>query len=127
MDKKQFQDEIKQRIAETDPGRLNGYIDMFDRLLLYNMASSILPPEAIEEMLIRWEQAVKAAINTESCMRTHFLESTPQGRMAKRQKQPDGEDFRQVFSHTLDTAKLILSQNLQHDDEDNFEFEDSDI
>ncbi len=125
MKKKKFTDKLKQRITESDPERLNGYIEMFDRLLLYNMATYMLQHEAVDELLEKWEQAVKSAINTESCMRTHFLESTPQGRMAKKHKQPDGEDLRLAFSRTLDTAKMILSQNLQPDD--NSEFFDSDI
>jgi len=54
--------------------------------------------------------------------RTHFLESTPQGRLAKKQQQPDGEDIRLLFLNTLDTAKQIVTRNLQRDeDEDDFE------
>lgn len=116
--RKHSQNKLKQRIAESDPERLNGYIEMFDRLLLYNMAAFMLPPEALDGLLDKWEETIKATINTESCMRTHFLESTPQGRAAKRQKQPDGEDLRLSFSKTLDTAKMILTQNLQNNDDD---------
>ncbi|KKK51117.1 hypothetical protein LCGC14_3118170 [marine sediment metagenome] len=76
---------MRKKISEADPERLNGYIDMFEH-------------------------------------RTHFLESTPQGRLAKKQQQPDGEDIRLLFLNTLDTAKQIVTRNLQRDeDEDDFE------
>jgi len=118
MKKKKLSDQLKLKIAESDPERLNGYIEMFDRLLLYNIAASMLPPDAVNEMIEKWEDTVKSAIDMESCMRTHFLESTPQGRIAKQQKQPDGEDLRLLSAKTLDAAKMILIQNLQPREDD---------
>jgi len=116
---------IHKRISEADPERLSGYIDMFDRLLLYNLAVGSIPPEIIDEMIERWAQTIKTIINTEAMHRTHFLESTPQGRLAKKQKQPDGEDLRLLFMNTLATAKQIVSRNLQRNNEDDTDFEDS--
>jgi len=109
---------MQKKISETDPERLNGYIEMFDRLLLYNLAVGVLPPETISELIEKWEQTVKITIDAESQHRTHFLESTPQGRLARKQQQPDGEDMRLLFLYTLDTAKQIVARNLQQKEDD---------
>jgi len=92
-------DEMYKRIAEADSERLSGYIDMFDRLLLYNLAAGSMPPEIIDELIIKWAQTIKTTINTEVVARTHFLD-------------------------TLDTAKAIVARNLQRNDDD-IEFEGS--
>ena len=119
---KKFSQEMQKKISESEPEHLNVYIDMFDRLLLYSMAASSLPNEVINEMIEHWESAVKTTIDLESQRRTQFLESTPQGRLAKKQNQPDGEDIRLLFLTTLNTAKDIVSMNLKKPDE--FETED---
>jgi hypothetical protein len=106
------------KISESDPDRLNSYIGMFDRLLLYNLAAGTMPAEIIDEMIEKWAQTIKSTIDTEAQHRTHFLESTPQGRLAKKQDQPDGEDIRLLFLETLDTAKQIVTRNLQRDEDD---------
>ncbi len=116
--------DMRQQISEADPERLNGYIDMFDRLLLYNLAVGTLPAEMLDEMIDKWAQTIKSTIDTEAQHRTHFLESTPQGRLAKKQKQPDGEALRLLFLDTLSTAKQIVTRNLQRD-EDSIDFESS--
>ena len=114
---------MRKKISEADPERLNGYIDMFDRLLLYNLAVGSMPPEILDEMIKKWVQTIKSTINTEVVHRTHFLESTPQGRLAKKQKQPDGENLRLLFLETLSTAKQIVARNLQrNEDDDDSEF-----
>jgi len=115
---KEFSNEIQKQIAESDPDRLNVYIDILDRLLLYNLAVNVMSPDMINNLLEQWERSVKSTIDTESRHRTQFLESTPQGRLAKKQKQPDGEDLRLLFLNTLDTAKHIVTRNLQKDEED---------
>jgi hypothetical protein len=113
-----FSNEIQKMIAASDPDRLNGYMDMFDRLLLYNLAVGTIPPETLDELIQKWEQTIKGMIDTESKHRTHFLESTPQGRLAKKHKQPDGEDLRLLFLTTLNTAKQIVTRNLQRTEDD---------
>lgn len=109
--------DIHKRISQADPERLSGYIDMFDRLLLYNVAAATIPPKAIGGILEKWEGAIKSIIDNESQLRTNFLESTPQGRLARKQNQPDGEAMRLLFLSTLSTAKEIVSRNLQRDNE----------
>ena len=115
---------MHKRISEADPERLNGYIGMFDRLLLYNLAVGSVSPEILDEMIKKWAQTIKTTIDTEAQHRTHFLESPPQGRLAKKQDQPDGEALRLLFLETLSTAKQIVSHNLQRN-EDNIGFESS--
>lgn len=109
---------MHKKISEADPERLNGYIGMFDRLLLYNLAVGSMPPEILDEMIEKWSQTIKSTIDTEAQHRTHFLESTPQGRLAKKQDQPDGEALRLLFLETLSTAKQIVSRNLQRNEDD---------
>jgi len=113
-----FSAKIKKKLASADPDRLNVYIDLFDRLLLYNLAANSIPPEALEEMIKKWEQTVKLTINEEVQLRTDWLESTPQGRLAKKKKQPDGEAWRLLFLQTLDVAKEIVTKNLQTSEDD---------
>ncbi len=122
---KKIPKDIHKKISEADPDRLSGYIDMFDRLLLYNLAVGTMPPEILDEMIEKWAKTIKSTIDTEVRHRTHFLESTPQGRLAKKQQQPDGEDLRLLFLGTLDTAKQIVSRNLQRNDKDDSDFENS--
>ncbi len=124
---KDFPSGIQQRIANADPEQLNGYMAMFDRFLLYSLAAGVMPSEAINEVVIKWEGAVKISIDNESKRRTQFLESTPQGRLAKKQKQPDGEDLRLLFLETLGVAKELVYNNLQRDDEDEDEDENEDL
>ncbi len=76
---------MQKKVSEADPERLKGYIDMFDRLLLYNLAVGSMPGEIIDEMIKKWEQTIKSTIDIEAKHRRHFLESTPQGRVAKKQ------------------------------------------
>lgn len=121
---KKMPDDMHEKISEADPERLNGYMSMFDRLLLYNLAVGSMPPEIIDQLITKWAQTIKSTIDTEAQHRTHFLESTPQGRIAKKQEQPDGEDIRLLFLATLDTAKQIVTRNLQRD-EDDIDFENS--
>lgn len=84
-----------------------------------------MPPEILDNMIDKWAQTIKSTIDAEARHRTHFLESTPQGRLAKKQQQPDGEDLRLLFLKTLDTAKQIVARNLQRNDEDDSDFESS--
>lgn len=119
-------DEIKKlgkQISKTDPGRLNAYLDLFDKILLYNLAANMLPPNAIDEIIKKWEENIRISINSESTMRTDFLESSIEGRLAKKSNQPDGEQLRLNFLETLDVARNILLRNLKHE-KDGFDYQD---
>ncbi len=115
---KEFSSDIQKQIANSEPERLNGYMGMFDRLLLYNLAVGTMSSEMIDELIEKWEETIKVTIDMESKHRTNFLESTPQGRLSKKQKQPDGEDMRLLFLGTLDTAKQIVTSNLRRNESD---------
>ena len=84
---KNLPNDLQQKISESDTEHLSGYIDMFDRLLLYTIAMNNTPPEVIDELLEKWEETIKYTINAEAQMRTEFMQSTPQGRLARKQDQ----------------------------------------
>ena len=106
---KDFQD----RISAADPARLNCYIDMFDRFLLYSLVSNVMPEEAIQEIIQSWERTIKDTIDSECSMRTNFLESTLQGRLCKKHHQPDGEAIRLSALEGFNVAKEIVQSNLK--------------
>ncbi len=108
-----FTEEMQKKMTEVDPERMGGYIDLFDRLLLYTMAVQIMPPEILEKLLKKWEHIIKATIDMESNIRTTYLEETPHGRSETKHEQPDGEELRLNNLKTLNMAKLILDNNLQ--------------
>lgn len=105
-------------MTEIDPERMGGYIDMFDRLLLYTMAVQIMPPEILEKLLKKWEHIIKTTIDMESNIRTTYLEETAHGRFETKHERPDGEELRLNNLKTLNMAKLILDNNLQSPEEE---------
>lgn len=114
---------IHESIAKSDPERLNGYIGMLDKILLYTLVVNAMPKELIEDTINKWEKTIKTSIDMESCRRTNFLESTPQGRLEKQKERPDGEDLRLLYLETLNTAKQLVAKNLSQNEDDEFDFE----
>jgi len=110
-----FTKKIQEKISKADPNQLNIYIGLFDRLLLYSLAANFIPQEAIKEMIKKWEETIKTTINNDASRRTCFLESTSEGRVARKNKEPDGEYLRLLYLESLDTAKQILAKNLEND------------
>lgn len=102
---------IVKLIKTTDPARLERNIQLFDRILLYNLAVH-MPKELIEGSIQIWTQAIKNSINIESTRRTEFMESTVPGRAAKINKEIDGEDLRLHSLMQLELATKIISANL---------------
>jgi len=98
--------------------RVNGYMQMFDRILLYTLAKNTIPQEIIDETIDLWNLAVRKGIDMDASNRTQFLESTQAGRVAKLQKEPDGESVRLHNTHQLKIAQEIISSNLKNGDED---------
>lgn len=109
---------IKSKMDKVDPERLEGYMKMFDRILLYNVAANLMPPDAIQEMLNFWEKTVKKTIDIDCSKFTDILQSTEHGRLQSMiPEHPDGEDMRLKFLDTFDLAHEIVSSNLtKHDD-----------
>lgn len=96
----------------TDQERVEGYLRMLDRILLYNMAVNSMPPEALQSIVKLWDKVVLKSIDLDASLRTHFMEATKMGRAAKFQDEPDGEDLR---LHCLDQwkfAKSVVETNL---------------
>lgn len=71
-----------------------------------------MPPDVIKTIVRNWEKTVKSTISVEANMRTEYLETTPQGRHARRLKHPDGEELRMHYLNTLDVAKNIITLNV---------------
>ena len=96
----------------ADQDRVEGYLRMLDRILLYNLAVNTMPPEALQSIVNLWDKVVHKSIDLDASMRTHFMEDTKLGRISKLQKEPDGEDVR---LHCLDQwklAKSVIESNL---------------
>lgn len=105
--------EIKDKLKNVDQEQLKLYIELLDRFLLYNMIAAHLPQEAINTIIKAWERSIKMSIDFEVRGRTKYLESTPEGRAAKLQKVPDGEEFRLNSLEVLNVAKSLALAQLQ--------------
>ena len=108
---------LKARLDKADPERLEGYMRMFDRILLYNLAANMMPPDAMDDVIDFWEKAVKKTIDIDCQKFTQFLQSTPQGRLASiTGEQLDGEDMRLRFLGAFDLAHEIIASNVIRSD-----------
>ena len=74
--------------------------------MLYNMAVNTMPPEALQGIVKMWNKVVLKSIDMDASLRTHYLEGTKLGRVAKINEEPDGEELR---LHCLDQWKLAKS------------------
>ncbi len=109
---------LKARLDKADPERLEGYMRMFDRILLYNLAAHVMPPDSVNTILDFWEKAVKKTIDMDCQKFTQFLQSTPQGRLASLTgEQPDGEDMRLKYLGAFDIAQEIIASNITKPEE----------
>ena len=114
--------EIKdQASTHTDHDKLESYMRMYDRILLYTLASNLMPKESIDETINLWEKVIKKTIDSDATMRTKFMESTPTGRIAKLREEPDGEDLRLHSIKTWNLAKNIISANMHNNNNNNEE------
>lgn len=98
-----MKEELQQMIRQADPVLMENYMRIFERILLFNIAANMMPTEVIEGSVNLWDKVIKKAINSDASRRTEFLEGTQEGRLAKLQKEPDGEDLRQ---HCLEQQKI---------------------
>lgn len=105
--------DIEDQINKVDPERLEIYIRMFDRVLLYNLAAMALPKESIDEVLLFWDKVAKKSIDIDSQKITDFLHGTVAGRLiSSNPEQSDGEDVRLRSLAALKLAKHIISSNI---------------
>lgn len=110
--------EIKEMLEQADPQRVEGYLNMFDRVLLYTLAVNTMPKEALDGTMSMWDQVVKRTIDIDATKRTNYLESTTVGRAAKIKNEPDGEDFRLFCLKQWEIAKTLITANLRTRTED---------
>ena len=112
-----------QASAHSDHDKLDSYMKMYDRILLYTIAANLMPKESVDETIRLWEQVIKKTIDGEAILRTKFMESTPTGRIAGLKKEPDGEAVRLHAVKTWKLAKNIISANMsrnENEDEPNY-------
>ncbi len=110
--------ELKNQVAShSDHDKLDSYIKMYDRILLYTLAANLMPKESVDETIHLWEQVIKKTIDGDATLRTKFMESTPTGRIAKLREEPDGEDLRLHSIKTWKLAKNIISANMSRNED----------
>jgi len=108
---------VNQLLNNADISRISGYLQMFDRILLYRLAKGIMPKEDLSDAIGVWSLVAKKGIDLDAKERTEFLETTPAGRAAKLRKEADGETIRLHNTKQLDIAKQIINTNLHMDDD----------
>lgn len=110
--------EILKILKEADHERVEGYMHMFDRVLLYTLAANTMPEEALRGTIDLWNKVVKKTIDLDANRQTNFLEGTISGRTAKFKRMPDGEEIRLRHLRQWKIAKDIISANLHQIDSD---------
>ena len=98
--------------------RLQEYVHVFDRILLYTLAVNTMPSEFINNTIKIWDEAIKKSINLDATARTEILESTPLGRVIKLREEEDGETVRLRNLEQWKAAKDIIMSNLNREDEE---------
>lgn len=116
MNKKE--QEIRDLVENADHERVETYMRLFDRILLYTIASKLIPKEAVQFSLESWNTIVKKGIDFDSTKRTNFLEETVVGRAAQLRDEPDGEEYRLHCLKQYEIAKSVIEANLRIDDDD---------
>ena len=107
--------EILKILKEADHDRVESYMHMFDRVLLYTLAANTMPEEVLRGTIQLWDKVVKRTIDLDAGRQTEFLEGTISGRTAKFKRMPDGEEIRLRHLRQWKIAKDIISANLhQH-------------
>jgi hypothetical protein len=108
--------DIIKQLNEADMEKIGQYMKVFDRILLYSLAVHTIPPEGLEETFVLWDKIIKHGIDEDAKLRTNFMESY-EGRKAKYQKEPDGEDLRLYCLKQYAIAKNIIRSNLSQNRE----------
>ena len=121
--------EVRKLVENADHERVEAYMHMFDRVLLYTLAANMMPKDAIKGTVDLWDTVVRKGIDMDASKRTNFLEGTTLGRAAKLRKEYDGEDVRNHCIEQWRIARNVISANLHNNDikntdENNEEFND---
>ena len=115
-DDKRNVDEFHKELQDADKEKISQYLKIFDRVLLYNIAASVLPAEGIQHVISTWEKITKQAINIDASSRTLFMEGSKLGRIARYREEPDGEEIRLHCLEQLALAKKVVTSNLSGED-----------
>ncbi len=120
-------EEINKRIAECNPERLVAYQNIFDKLLLFSIASSLLSTQEIEKVINFADTVIKKTINSDSIARTTYQQETKAGRLARMENDPDGEDIRLEYLKTWNLAKELIRFNLVSKKKDDLDSDEIDV
>ena len=104
--------ELQELIKNSDPVRVEAYLQMMQRILVYSLATRLMPKDELSQTIQFCDNLVKKSIDIDASHRTEFLESTPMGRTAKLMKEPDGEDVRLHGLQQWSVARTIIEANL---------------
>lgn len=106
--------EIKALLDGADHERVEAYMNMFDRVLLYTLAANLMPKPAVDGTLGLWDRVVKRTIDLDATKRTEILESTVGGRAAKYRNEADGEELRLHALKQWEIARTLITTNLRY-------------
>lgn len=105
-------EDLSKKLQESDIQQVGQYMKMFDRMLLYTLATNLLPKSALHGTMKLWEKVIKKNIDGDCKNRTEFLETTIEGRKAKYEQEPDGEDMRLHSLKQFEIAREVVHANL---------------
>lgn len=100
----------------ADVDRIEAYLRMLDRILLYTIASQTMPREALKGVSNLWNLVIKKSIDAESSQKTEYLEGTAIGKLSLKNGETDGESHRLKCLEILEIANKIAKCNLQIND-----------
>lgn len=104
---------LHEEVLNADPFRLQEYMHTMDRILLYSLAVHVMPVDARKSVIKLWDIVTKKSIDTESSLRTHFMEGQSEGRLAKYKGEVDGEELRLYCLKQQELVKRIIEGNLR--------------
>ena len=113
---------LQKILKEADQDRVEGYMHMFDRVLLYTLAANTMPSSTLKNTVELWDKVIKNSIDFDAVKRTDLLENSTIGRAAKLNNEPDGESLRLHYLKQWKIAREIIAANLQTDSEDDGDF-----
>ena len=106
-------EKIRDALENADHARIEAYLRMLDRILIYNLAVNVMPDEALKGILCLWDKVVKKSIDADATSRTEYLEETSSGRAAKYRSEPDGESLRLHCLKQWKLARQVVDTNLK--------------
>lgn len=119
--------QLQSLLENTDHEKIESYIGIFDRILLYTLAASLIPKETVKYSMEIWESLVKKGINLDSTKRTNFLEETVPGRAALLRGELDGEEYRLHCIKHFQVAKSVIENNIRLDETDDGDLDTSEF